>query len=239
MSREPDIDIILPCYNPTSGWEIVVRERLAELRKRLAGLRVRAIVVNDGSAYDIVGESMTNIENMIEDLLLISYPHNMGKGFAIRAGVQRSVAQAIVYTDIDFPYTIESMLRVINPLLQKDADAVIAVRNETYYNQLPALRRWMSKLLRFVNGTILRLYTSDTQGGLKAFSGELREMFLQTRINRYLFDLEFIHMLSRQNGLHVLTIESDLREGIVMSRVRLGILLGEGWNFLRVLMGRR
>jgi glycosyltransferase involved in cell wall biosynthesis len=236
MSLEPDIDLILPAYNPVMGWDEAVRERLGELRKRLNGIRVRAILVNDGSAYNIAGDSMAKIESTIDDLLLVSYPHNMGKGFAIRAGVQRSLAPVIVYTDIDFPYTFESMLKIIGPVLRKEADATIAVRNETYYGQLPMIRRWMSKLLRYINSRVLRLHTSDTQGGLKAFSGDLRDLFLQTRINRYLFDLEFLHLLSRQKGLRVMTVESDLRPGIVMSRVRLGIMIREAWNFLRILL---
>ena len=233
--KQADIDLILPCYNPPPGWEVTVLKSLEELRQRLQGYSVRAIVVNDGSVYQQTIEGMTRLEAEAKDLLLLSYPHNMGKGFALRTGVQRSLADVIVYTDIDFPYTMESMLKVIRPVLEQQADVTLAIRNATYYEQLPLMRRSMSHILRLANKSILRLKTSDTQGGLKAFSGTLRETFLQTRINRYLFDLEFIYLISRKKKLTVRPVEADLRPGIVMSPVRLSILAGESWNFLKVL----
>lgn len=239
MSVTPDIDLILPCYNPAGGWDTVVLERLEMLRAQMPGVKIRAIVVNDGSVFEDADNSFSRLEMAAKDLLLISYPNNMGKGFAIRAGVQRSLAPVVVYTDIDFPYTIESMINIINPVLENISDVALAVRNETYYNQLPRVRRWISKFLRFVNHVFLRLYTSDTQGGLKAFNRTSSETFLKTRINRYLFDLEFVYLISRDRDLRIRTIEADLRDGITMSPVRLKIILGESWNFLKVLGKRR
>ncbi len=235
MSQQPDIDIILPCYNPASGWDAVVIARMEALRKHFPGKHIRAIVVNDGSEHNKAGASLAYIEEMDKDILLLSYPTNMGKGFAIRTGVQRSLAPVIVYTDIDFPYTIESMLKIINPVLNGEADVTLAIRNQTYYGQLPLGRKWMSKILRSVNRALLRLHTSDTQGGLKAFRIDVRETFLQTRINRYLFDLEFVYLISRKR-LRIRAIEADLCEGIVMSPVRLKILFTESVNFLKVLL---
>lgn len=236
MPFTADLDIILPCYNPQPGWDEILVERMAMLRKSLPGKKVRAIVVNDGSAHALAGEAMAQLEEKITDLILVSYPHNMGKGFAIRAGIQRSLAPVIVYTDIDFPYTIESMLHIIQPIIRNEADVTLAIRNATYYDQLPLLRKWMSKMLRFVNRKFLRLHTSDTQGGLKAFNHRVRDVFLQTRINRYLFDLEFVYLISRQNDLRISAIEANLREGIRMSPVRLRIILRESLNFLKVLL---
>ena len=208
------------------------------LRKQLPDKHIRAIVVNDGSDSNIVGESMERLEETARDLLLLSYPINKGKGFAIRTGVQHSLASVLVYTDIDFPYTTESMIQVILPVIQREADVTLAIRNETYYSRLPPGRRWMSKILRAVNSSVLRLHTSDTQGGLKAFSRDVRETFLQTQINRYLFDLEFVYLISKKRELRIRTIEADLREGIRMSPVRLQIILRESLNFLNVLIKR-
>jgi len=239
MQEHPDIDLILPCYNPVNGWEDVVYDRLEELRKRFPGKRLRAIVVNDGSEFQLTSASLRRLDQRVSDLLLLSYPHNMGKGFAIRTGVQRSVAPVIAYTDVDFPYTADSMVSVLQPVLAAQADVAIAIRNKTYYDKLPAFRRWMSHILRLANKYILRLHTSDTQGGLKAFSGALRDTFLMTKINRYLFDLEFVYRISRHKHIRVKSVEADLREGIVMSPVRLRIILREGWNFLKVFVGGR
>src|SRR5690606_7540672 len=110
-----DIDLILPCYNPAPGWEDVVMEQVKALRNMFSHHRIRTIVVNDGSAFSKTAEGLARLEADTRDLLVLSYPHNMGKGFALRTGVQRSLAAVIVYTDIDFPYTLDSMYRVISP----------------------------------------------------------------------------------------------------------------------------
>jgi glycosyltransferase involved in cell wall biosynthesis len=181
---------------------------------------------------------MARLESKAKDLFLLSYPNNIGKGFAIRTGVQRSIAPVIVFTDVDFPYTMDSMIRVIKPILDGTSDVTFAVRNATYYAQLPAVRKGMSRMLKWVNRKVLGLHTSDTQGGLKAFNSSVRDLFLQGRINRYLFDLEFAYLLSGKKNLRVLPVEADLREGIQMSPVRMRILLGESVNFLKVLLRR-
>lgn len=239
VKQVPDIDVVLPCYNPAPGWEDVVLEQTEALRNLFPQQRIRTIVVNDGSVFQKTADSMQRLESKATDLLLLSYPHNMGKGFALRTGVQRSLASVIVYTDIDFPYTLDSMNRVIRPVLNGEADVALGVRNKTYYDQLPAVRRWMSHFLRFANKTILRLHTSDTQGGLKAFSGDLRDTFLKTKIHRYLFDLEFVYLISRKKHLRIKSVIADLRPGILMSPVRMSIIAREAWNFLKVMITRR
>ncbi len=238
MSSVPDIDIILPCYNPVKGWATVVRDQLQLLRSGMPGVQIRAIVVNDGTVFEDTDTSLSLL-NQENDIHVVSYSNNMGKGFAIRSGVQHSTAPVVIYTDIDFPYTLESMLDVIAPVREGTADVALAVRNATYYSKLPTFRRWMSKILRSANRIILGLHTSDTQGGLKAFNQKSKEVFLRTNINRYLFDLEFVYRISKAREIRIKTVEADLREGIVMSPVRMKIILAESWNFLKVLVKSR
>jgi glycosyltransferase involved in cell wall biosynthesis len=235
---ETDIDIVLPCYNPVPGWDHVVLERTEALRLAMPYCRFRITVVNDGSRSDRVLAGLKRLEQEGNDIRQISYHPNMGKGFAIRTGVRQSTAQVIMYTDIDFPYTLESMLSVLRPLLDDETDVALAVRNKTYYNALPPLRRWMSRLLKLANAHLLGLHTSDTQGGLKAFRNTLRETFLDTEINRYLFDLEFVYLLSRRKDVRIQAIECNLRQGVVMSPVRLRILIREFLNFFVVIIKR-
>jgi glycosyltransferase involved in cell wall biosynthesis len=237
VQHQPDIDIVLPCYNPPAGWEQVVLQHLAALRERMKEYVIRAIIVDDGSGTEAVRRGMASLASA-ENILLLSYPGNMGKGFAIRYGVSYSTARVIAYTDIDFPYTTESIIGVITPVIRGNVQVALAVRNKTYYTQLPTIRRWMSHFLKFANRHILRLHTSDTQGGLKAFDRDVRDIFLRTRINRYLFDLEFMLLVSRSEGVSAQAVEADLREGIVMSPVRLRIILGESLNFFKVLLNR-
>ena len=228
------LDIILPAYNPLPGWETNVIGRFQSLAKALPGFKITLFIVNDGSTALNEAASITILQNGIADIQWISYQDNKGKGFALREGVKKSTGDFIVYTDIDWPYTEESMVELINKLIA-DMDAVIGIRDEGYYTNLPLSRRRISRLLRKINANLLNLKVDDTQAGLKGFTKKVKPIFLATTINRYLFDLEFIYLLSsKKNDFHVEGIPITLRPGITFSHMNRKILIQEARNFLKI-----
>lgn len=230
------IDIVLPCFNPASGWVDNVIAHTARLIEHFPDAELGCTIVNDGSRGGVSDSDAARLKAELPALNWISYPENRGKGYALRTGVRQSSADVIMYTDIDFPYSTESMEKCLNAILNDDADIALAIRNRSYYTQLPPLRRFISRTLRMANRMFLGMRTSDTQGGLKVFNHRGKEIFLQTTIDRYLFDLEFIYLASKQKDLRIQAIEAELREGVQFTSVKAGILLGEGWNFLRLLV---
>lgn len=227
------LDIILPAYNPLPGWEEVVIGRFQSLVKALPDVKIRLFIVNDGSGRLDENESLRILHQVIPDLQWISYKENRGKGYALRQGVKKSSADFVVYTDIDWPYTEESMVGVIRELI-KSADAVIGKRDENYYTHLPPARRRISRLLRSFNAKLLRLKVDDTQAGLKGFRKNVKDIFLSTTIDRYLFDLEFIYLISAKKEIKVVGYPIALRPGITFSRMNRKILFQEGRNFLKI-----
>jgi glycosyltransferase involved in cell wall biosynthesis len=226
------LDVILPVYNPLPGWEEVVIGRFQSLEKAFPALKIRLFIVNDGSQRD-EEHAVQKLRIAIPDLLYIHYAANRGKGYALRQGIQQSNADYIIYTDIDWPYTEESMIGLIS-LLTSSADAVIGIRDKNYYDHLPSARRRISKLLRSFNARLLRLKVDDTQAGLKGFRKNLKDVFLSTTIDRYLFDLEFIYLLSGKKEIRVVGFPISLRPGITFSRMNKKILWQEARNFLKI-----
>ena len=227
------LDIILPAYNPLPGWESVVINRYLSLKNRLAGITLQLIIVNDGSERIDESGAVKILKENIPGLIWLSYSKNRGKGHALRQGVSSSTSDLIVYTDIDWPYTEESMLGLIQ-ILSGDADAVIGIRDEEYYAHLPKARRRISKMLRQFNGKLLHLKVNDTQAGLKGFKNKVKDLFLSTSIDRYLFDLEFIYFLSRKSGVNVVGFPIKLRPGITFSKMNRKILFQEARNFMKI-----
>ena len=197
------------------------------------------IIVDDGSSTQNIRTGRLLIEADLPEARWIEYTPNRGKGYALRKGVEAADSAFIIYTDIDFPYTNKSILAIIENLVSGKYDAVIGTRDESYYDNLPSSRRWISHILKKLNALILRLKIPDTQGGLKGFTKELKPVFLKTRIDRYLFDLEFIYLLSRKRNSRILPVKVKLREGVEFSKVRLKILAGEFKNFLKVLFSAK
>lgn len=226
-------DIILPAYNPLPGWEELVIDRFLSLENQMPDQQFHLIIVNDGSSRIIEDESLQILKRGIPALQWISYTPNKGKGYALRKGVESSNSEHILYTDIDWPYTQESMANLIISLLTS-ADAVIGVRDEGYYAHLPPSRRQISKWLKRINARFLKLKVHDTQAGLKGFKKKVKPVFLSTTIDRYLFDLEFIYLLSKKEDLKVIGQPIKLREGITFSKMNRKILFHEARNFLKI-----
>lgn len=229
------LDVVLPCYNPAEGWVEKVLEAWAHIHVALPDLQIGLILVNDGSTKGLEAQHLQLLQSSLPELHYIDSQPNMGKGYALRKGVQASSAELLIYTDIDFPYQEESLLAMARLLLDDKADVVVGHRSDAYYEGVPADRRRISRFLRWMLQTFLRLKVTDTQCGLKGFNAKGKAIFLQTSINRFLFDLEFVFLASNQKALRLLPTEAVLKPGVVFSHVNLKVLAREGWNFLRVL----
>lgn len=225
------LDIVCPCYNPSSGFIPHLNRTLGELRTLYPGLRLHLIVANDGSPRGFGEDEHAELLRTIPDSEIVDIPHG-GKGAAIRAGIARSSAPYTVYTDIDLPYAPESMREVIDRVLA-GCDVVIAVRNSSYHAKLSPMRKLMSYGSKMLNRIFLNTRYTDTQGGLKGLSPRAREVMLRTRIDDFLFDTEFV-VLAESEGLRIEQIETTLRDGIVMSAMSGKVLVRELKNFFRI-----
>lgn len=225
------LDIIVPCYNPPRGWAQALPAMMEGIADTLGpAVEARLVLVNDGSRHGVSDAEIALLQARIPRFLYLHYPANRGKGHALRQGAAAASGDFQIYTDIDFPYDMASLAAVFDAL-QRGADVAVGVRDDGYYAHVPALRRFISKMLRWMLRTFLRIRVNDTQCGLKGFNSQGKALFLQTRIERFLFDLEFVYMASIQDGLRLEPVPVQLRPGITFSKARLGILLRESLNF--------
>ncbi len=228
----PIIDIILPCYNPPPKWatEVVTSFNLIQLEAD--DFKPRLIIVNDGSRHGIQEEDLSFIQDEVLSFTWISNETNRGKGYALRNGVKRSTGDYIVLTDIDFPFVHESVMAIIHSLLNKEANVVAGERSQAYYTKTPLSRKIISKALKFVLGILLKLKVSDTQCGLKGMHHKVKQTFLDTTIDRYLYDVEFLWMAGKQFTIKAVPVR--LKDNIVFSKVNANILFSEGINFVKI-----
>jgi glycosyltransferase involved in cell wall biosynthesis len=224
------LSIVLPCYNPDKNWAANILIRYNEIAPLLKNYTVDIIVVNDGSSTNLEAELMS-LTQQLPNCKTISYIQNKGKGYAIRQGIEQAKGDYIIYTDIDFPYTNQSFLNILEEL--NNHDITIGTRGLSYYNNIPAHRAFISKLLKFFIKTLLRIPTDDTQGGLKGMRNEVKPYFLKTEINRYLFDLEFI-CIAAKNRLNIGLIPVVLNENTVVRKMNFKVVSKEMVNFFKV-----
>ncbi len=229
-----NLSIVLPCYNPLPDWADTIITSMQALQDRLPHVTFQLIIVNDGSKYPILPKDIAAIDAAVTDLQFIAYKKNRGKGYALRQGIAAVRNDLCIYTDIDFPYTTDSFIALFEQLQASDWDVVVGVRDANYYAQVPAFRKFISKVLRFFIKLLLRIQITDTQCGIKGFNSAGRATFLQTEIDRYLFDLEFVFLTSNDKRLQITSIPVTLKPAIVFSKVNLTILLTESRSFLKL-----
>lgn len=223
------IDIIIPVLNPPLGWAELTFQRKTEL-ETLIQMRVNLIISNDGSNKK---EELEKLQKIDPTIVLINSKKNRGKGNALRAGFEKSKAHIALFTDADFPYEMASMKAMIEAL-QSGSDVVLGYREDDYYASVPWFRKGLSEAFRFVLKSILKFPITDTQCGLKGMSAKGKAVFLQTKIDRFLVDMEFIKLAVHQSDIAIKPVVVKLRPNVEFSSMGMGVLLRELWNFVRV-----
>ena len=232
------VSIVVPAFNPAPGWSQLLLQQWKDLQDAIPDQQLELILVNDGSSTPSFAAEADTLIREIPSLRLLQHSSNRGKGAALRTGVGATNTSLILVTDVDFPYTTISMVATLAAVAGNGADIAAGSRNEQYYNKVPWLRSVLSRFLRWLIRKRLQLPFDDTQCGLKAMNTKGRALFLQTKTERYLYDLEFIVKAASIRSLNIQPVPVQLRQGIVLRRMSPRILLQEAGNFLNILLHR-
>jgi len=226
--------IVLPCYNPQPGWAARIIEQYNAIVERLR-VEVEVILVNDGSTANISDSDINTLRRAIPAFRYISYTENRGKGYALRKGIAEAQSDIIIYTDVDFPYSVDSLVDIYDTLHHGQCDAAPGIKDEHYYAKVPPVRRCISRILRGLISMFFRIPFTDTQCGLKGFKKSVQPVFLSTTIDRYLFDLEFIRLLYRKK-YKIKPVQVSLNDNVVFRHMNYKLLLPELANFLKIVL---
>lgn len=234
---QQSFDVVIPCYNPKSGWAKHLINSLKELSQATPDFKLnKLIVVNDGSPTGFSTE-LSDLQSDQWQLEIIEHDLNRGKGAAIRSGLAKSQSDISLFTDVDVPYLISDMAEMIKVTSNGEVDLALGVRGESYYSTLSTFRRFVSKGLLGLNKSLFNLTIGDTQGGLKAMNNVGRAVVLETKIDRYLFDLETVRSASKKS-LRIIGVEVRLQPDIQLPGLGLRILIQESGNLLKLLFNR-
>jgi glycosyltransferase involved in cell wall biosynthesis len=226
--------VVLPLYNPSANWEELFLQNVKELNDLLSeNVTVRYIVVYDGLPEESVYETFQTILQNNPAISFLPYAPNMGKGYALRRGVSEADTDYIIITDFDFPYAKRNIVELID-LLVDGYDVVVGKRSESYFRQLPFKRKIISQTCNLLKKAFLDLPSYDTQSGIKAFNKNGKQAFLETTINRFLIDTEFL-LRSHKKQLAIKEINIELESYVRFSNFGLKVLREEMNNFFKLL----
>lgn len=188
------MSVVIPAYEEAAriGRSVAaVREALAAVDAD-GGLEV--IVVDDGSSDGTAAEAV------LAGARVVRFEENRGKGAAVRAGVLESSGRCVAFLDADLAYPPALLLDLLAAV---EAGSDVAVGNRSHPSSTTAgpsspLRALSGRLFNVLTAAVLLGQYRDTQCGLKAFrSDAARQIFSRTRLERFAFDVEVLHLVER------------------------------------------
>jgi glycosyltransferase involved in cell wall biosynthesis len=114
------LSIIIPAYN-----EAKTIKRVIEMVQsvNLGNIKKEIVVIDDGSA-----DETREILSKIPGIKLHCHNRNMGKGSAIRTGLQHSTGDIIIIQDADLEYNPQNYTHLLEPIFKGRASVVYGSR---------------------------------------------------------------------------------------------------------------
>jgi len=194
------LSIIIPVYNEEKRLHASLSKIVDYVREKGISNNSEIIVVNDGSQDNSVSVINQFKENY-DFIKLVDYKDNKGKGYAVKKGVLSAKGQYILFMDADLSTPLEEINKVIG-FLDKEYDISIGSRGLKDSDRVirqPIYRQTMGKIFNLMVRLLLIKNIKDTQCGFKCFKKEVaREIFNQTVIDRFSFDVEILYIAQKK-----------------------------------------
>jgi glycosyltransferase involved in cell wall biosynthesis len=178
------LSVVIPVYNECATLRYVVERVLA------VPLELEVICVDDGSrdgSQEILGE----LQRQYPQVRVFVQPHNMGKGAALRRGIQEASGDFLIIQDADVEYDPADYPLMLDPLVQGKADVVYGSR---FLGAAPhrVLYFWHSvgnRLLTLLSNCLTNINLTDMETCYKVFRREVIQS-IPIEENRFGFEPE-------------------------------------------------
>jgi glycosyltransferase involved in cell wall biosynthesis len=189
-----NLDIIIPVYNEKKTIGVVINKVL-----QYKELNTKIIIVNDASTdgtLEIINELQKKHPNNIR---ILSHNKNLGKGAAIKTAIQNLESEIVLIQDADLEYDPSDYSKLLNPILNNQADVVYGsrflggqqVRVHLFWNYLA------NKKLTLTTNILVNMNFTDMETGYKVFKREALNS-IKIEENSFTFEPEITIKLAKK-----------------------------------------
>ncbi len=115
------LSVVIPVYNERATLKHVVDKVLS------VPIEIELICVDDGS-NDGTRDILSELQRQHPQIKLLLQPRNIGKGAALRRGIQEATGDYVIIQDADLEYDPDDYPLLLEPLLENKADVVYGSR---------------------------------------------------------------------------------------------------------------
>lgn len=205
-TRVATLEVVVPVHNE----QAVLAASVTRVREHLLDLPWSfRITIADNASTDDTAAIADDLAAAYDEVAVVHLVEK-GRGRALRAVWGGSVADVLVYMDVDLSTDLNALLPLVAPLISGHSDLAIGsrLRHDSRVTRGPRREVISRGYNLLVRGT-LRTRFSDAQCGFKAIRRDVaRELLPLVQDNAWFFDTELL-VLAERAGLRIHEVPVD------------------------------
>ena len=192
-TNEKTLSIVIPCYNEKNNIQNLIEKVLES-----TFINKEIIIVDDCSTdgtRELLEKEITPMVNKV-----LYHDKNLGKGAALRTGIQAATGDIVIIQDADLEYDPMEYEKVVDPILNEEADIVYGSRfaKGSHYPNAYWQNILANQVLTRLSNLFTGLQITDMETCYKVFKREIIQS-IDIEEERFGFEPEITGKIANKN----------------------------------------
>jgi len=199
-----EISVVIPCYNEEKilPKSIKALERFFYIHRK--NFLYELIFIDDGST-DSTLELLNSYAESGKNIRVLNYKYNVGKGHAVRRGLNHAKYNNILVLDADLSVRPDEVLSVFERYELDRPESFIVCGIRKYAVPQTKIRIFLGKAYSLLHKVLLNVGVWDSQCPLKLLHNISDEFVGELKIDGFAYDLELLYR-AKKKGIHILPL---------------------------------